>query len=120
MHQGPGPAVENSAAMENTPRAASAHPDGVAARERGDAAIDCSGDGRVAEIEVAADVQSLGQRGDGRAAEVEIAANLQSIRELSYLRSSKAETAADIKPFWKLGYSSSSEFKISSYMQPTG
>jgi hypothetical protein len=49
MRQGPGPAVENSAAMENTPRAASAHPDGVAARERDDAAIDRSGDGRVAE-----------------------------------------------------------------------
>jgi len=49
MRQGPGPAVENSAAMENTQRAASAHPDGVAARERDDAAIDHSGDGRVAE-----------------------------------------------------------------------
>src|SRR6202022_4217468 len=48
MHQGPGPAVENSAAMENTRRAASAHPDGVAARER-DAAFDCRGNGRVAE-----------------------------------------------------------------------
>jgi hypothetical protein len=48
MRQGPGPAVENSAAMENTPRAASAHPDGGAARERDDAAIDRSGDGRVA------------------------------------------------------------------------
>ena len=45
----PGPAVENSAAMENTPRAASAHPDGVAARERDDAAFDCRGNGRVAE-----------------------------------------------------------------------
>jgi hypothetical protein len=49
MRQGPGPAVENSAAMENTQRAASAHPDGVAARELDDAAIDRSGDGRVAE-----------------------------------------------------------------------
>src|SRR5208337_198629 len=49
MHQRPGPAVENSAAMENTARAASAHPDGVAARERNDAASDCRGNGRVAE-----------------------------------------------------------------------
>src|SRR5208283_236101 len=49
MHQRPGPAVENSAAMENTARAASAHPDGVAARERDDAAFDCHGNGRVAE-----------------------------------------------------------------------
>src|ERR1700737_236267 len=35
--------------MENTRRAASAHPDGVAARERDDAAFDCRGNGRVAE-----------------------------------------------------------------------
>jgi hypothetical protein len=38
MHQRPGPVVESSAAMENTRRAASAHPDGVAARERDDVA----------------------------------------------------------------------------------
>ena len=31
------------------PAAASAHPDGVAARERDDAAFDCRGNGRVAE-----------------------------------------------------------------------
>src|SRR5208283_5339148 len=43
MHQRPGPAVEISAAMENTARAASAHPDGVAARERDDTAFDCRG-----------------------------------------------------------------------------
>ena len=34
MIKWPGLAVENSAAMENTARAASAHPDGVATRER--------------------------------------------------------------------------------------
>ena len=39
---------ENSAAMENTAGATSAHPDGVAARERNDAAFDCHGNGRVA------------------------------------------------------------------------
>src|SRR3981081_78614 len=49
MHQRPSQAVENSAATENAPRAASAHPDGVAARERNDAAFDCRGNGRVAE-----------------------------------------------------------------------
>lgn len=41
--------VENNATMGNTPRATSAHPDGVAARERDDAALDCRGNGRVAE-----------------------------------------------------------------------
>ena len=49
MHQGPGPAVENRAAMENTPCAASTHLDGVAARERDDTVFDRRGNGRVTE-----------------------------------------------------------------------
>ena len=49
MYQEPGPAVKNSAPIENARRAASAHAHGVAARERDDAAFDCRGNRRVAE-----------------------------------------------------------------------
>src|SRR5262245_16994562 len=45
MRQGPNPAVEDGVALENSRRAASAHPDGIAARERDGAACDCSGHG---------------------------------------------------------------------------
>jgi hypothetical protein len=46
-HRRPGPVVENRAAMENTSRAVAAYP--IAAREQNDAAVDCRGNGRVAE-----------------------------------------------------------------------
>ena len=49
MHKKADPAVENGAVMEITARAATAHPDGVTARERDDAAFDCHGNGRFAE-----------------------------------------------------------------------
>ena len=49
MHQSRDPAVEDSVALENPRGAASAHPDGIAARERDDAAGDRGGDGRFVE-----------------------------------------------------------------------
>ena len=49
MHQRPDLTFENSVALEMTSRAAPAYPDGVAARERNDAAFDCGSDGGVAE-----------------------------------------------------------------------
>jgi hypothetical protein len=49
MRRGPGPAVENSAAMENTPRVSVGASRWCCPRELDDAAIDRSGDGRVAE-----------------------------------------------------------------------
>ena len=45
MQQDPSPAVENGAALENSRGAASAYPDGIAARVRDGAACDCSGHG---------------------------------------------------------------------------
>src|SRR5271169_5469428 len=45
MQQRPDAAFEDSAALERTSRAAPAHPDGVASRERNDAACDCGSDG---------------------------------------------------------------------------
>src|SRR5260221_13316378 len=45
MHQEPDPEIENGAAVETAGVTTRAHPNGVTARKRDDAAGDCSGDG---------------------------------------------------------------------------
>ena len=49
MHEAPNSAIEDGVALENAGGSAAAHSDGIAARERNDAARDRGGDGRFVE-----------------------------------------------------------------------